>query len=191
VAVVGVDLDDVLCNFTDAYALVCNKLFGRPDVGCQPIDWEWSNYHLTNEEKDAAWVVVKNTMNFWTTLAVEAGASPSMLQALDNKHTLVFITARVGSRGFAVQHQAALWLREKMGIEFPTVIVEYNKGPVASALKLDYFIDDRPKNCIEIQKAVPTCKVYLKDSSHNQQENNFVRVKDFNEFASIVLEDTK
>jgi 5'(3')-deoxyribonucleotidase len=194
-AVIGVDLDDVLVNFTDAYAAVCNKLFGRPEVVCQPVDWEWSNYQLTDEEKSKAWEVVQGTFNFWTTLNVEEGASFQAMENLRSKHDIFFITARVRSVGDSVQHQSCQWLLNNMGVPFPTVIVHHDKAPLASALKLDYFVDDRPKNCLEIKAAVPTCKVFLKDSSHNQDfknvQNGIERVKDFNEFSRIVMEETQ
>jgi hypothetical protein len=73
--------------------------------------------------------------------------------------------------------------------------VGYEKGPLAAALKYDYFIDDRPKNCLDIQKAVPTCKVYLKNSSHNlsfdAEAAGLTRVRDFDEFAIIILKERK
>jgi hypothetical protein len=64
------------------------------------------------------------------------------------------------------------------------------KGPMALALKYDYFIDDRPKNCEDIKRALPDCKVFLRDSSHNRswkEPINIQRIAGFNEFAEIVL----
>ena len=93
-----------------------------------------------------------------------------------------------------MQHQAAAWLSLELGLEYPTVIEEVNKGPLAAALHMDYFIDDRPKNCLEILSAVPTCLVYLKESSHNanyKAPKSITRVKDFNTFAEEVLREAK
>jgi hypothetical protein len=64
------------------------------------------------------------------------------------------------------------------------------KGPMARALKYDFFIDDRPRNCEDIKKALPDCKVFLKDSSHNRSWlciDGIQRIGGFNEFAEIVL----
>ena len=85
------------------------------------------------------------------------------------------------------------------GITFPTVIVSNEKGPLANALKYDYFVDDRPKNVYEVKSARPECKVFLADSSHNQDSETTLkcaslqieRIAGFNEFAKLVLEETK
>lgn len=193
--VIGVDLDDVLADFISEFTRFANARFGRPALGTQPVDWEWSNFGLSKDEQDAVWADIKSEPYFWETLDAEKGADPSKLHALDILHTVYFPTARVNVNGpDPAARQSARWLRNGFGIRFPQVFAAFDKKPMALALKYDYFIDDRPKNCIDIQDALPQCKVYLKDSSHNQTfvcggpNNNFTRVKDFNEFADIILE---
>jgi 5'(3')-deoxyribonucleotidase len=192
---VGIDLDDVLADFISEFTEVAHEMYGRPEIGTQPMDWEWSNFGLSKEEQGKVWDRITRTWNFWEKLAVEPGADRiSMTRLLEDGHDLVFITARAKTAGRTVQEQACRWLDHNFDLEYPTVIVEKDKGPLAAALKLDYFIDDRPKNCIEIQDAVPTCKVFLKNSSHNVGYDStpgkffvpFIRVKDFNEFVNKV-----
>jgi len=185
---IGVDLDDVLVDFMSAFVRVCNDLYGRPELGLLPVDWEWSNLGLSQKEISDAWSVVKNTDSFWETLGVEPGVDPYRVKELSQQHDLFFITARVPTIGATVKNQSCYWLRKNMMIDYPTVIVSYDKGPIAKALKLDYFIDDRPKNVLEIKAVLPDCKVFLKDSSHNQTFNDpdIFRVKDMNEFMDIL-----
>lgn len=194
-SVIGIDLDDVLADFMTVYMDAARKRYNRPPAGSMPIDWEWSNVLPSKEEQAKVWEDVQSKHNFWLTLPVEDGASREMLQALDAKHSVYFPTARVESVGMSARKQSAAWLTMKFGIAYPAVIVAYEKAPMALALKYDYFIDDRPKNCIDIQKALPNCKVYLKDASHNQtfdaEANGFTRVKSFDEFAAIVLQEAK
>lgn len=189
---IGIDLDDVLANFMVPYMDAARKRFGRPPVGAMPIDWEWSNILPSQEEQALVWADVKGMENFWMNLPVIEGVSRDLIRELDEKHVLYFPTARVDSVGMPVRKQSAAWLTMKLGVTYPTVIVAYEKGPMATALKYDYFLDDRPKNCIDIQNALPRCKVFLKDSSHNQtfrdERYYFTRVKNFDEFAKIVLE---
>lgn len=196
-SVIGIDLDDVLADFITEYVILANKRFGRPAVGTLPVDWEWSNVLPDPKEQELVWQDTDAIRNFWTTLPVEEGASPFLIRELDILHDVYFPTARrkAGPDSWPTHLQSAVWIKQKFGVEYPRVIVSYEKGPLAAALKYDYFIDDRPKNCIDIQKAVPKCKVYLKDSTHNQTfdaaANGFTRVKDFDTFASIVLEETE
>ena len=187
---IGIDLDDVLVDFISEYIKISNSLYGVPELDAQPIDWEWSNFPVNKEQHGKIWDRIKNTRNFWLNLDRAKGVSSQNMRALAKLHDLVFITARVPSKGFSVQQQSAAWLSLNLGLKYPTVIEESNKGPLAAALHLDYFVDDRPKNCLEILGAVPTCLVYLKESSHNasfKAPKSITRVKDFNEFAEIVL----
>jgi 5'(3')-deoxyribonucleotidase len=186
---VGIDIDDVLADFISEYVKLANGLFGKPEVDAQPVDWEWSNFDLTKEQHAKVWDKIYNTRNFWLTLKRQAGVTSQNLRMLAKVHDLMFITARAHTKGFSVQQQSAAWLSLELGLKYPTVIEETSKGPLAAALHLDYFIDDRPKNCLEIMKAVPKCKVFLKDSCHNLyfKSNHLSRVKDFNEFAEIIL----
>lgn len=188
---IGIDLDDVLVDFIGTFTGIASDMFGI-DRTIRPIDWEWSNYGLTKEQQGEVWKAVENTYNFWETLGVEQGASArSMLRfRVRSDFDLIFITARKPSLGRSVQEQSAKWLDHRFNLRYPTVIVDNNKGPIAAALKLEYFIDDRPKNCLEIQAAVPNCKVFLKNSTHNTSyvaPVTLPRVQDFDEFVDRVL----
>lgn len=189
-ASIGIDLDDCLADFMSSFSKISYKLFGRPEPGILPVDWEWSNFDLTKEQLNEAWNKVRETYLFWENLGLEPGVTPHNIYDLEERHDVFFITARVPSRGDSIKNQSCNWIRDNIGIENPTVFVTTNKGPLAAALKLDYFVDDRPKNCLEILEAVPTCKIYLKDSSHNQpfSDPRIPRIKDMNEFVDIVKE---
>lgn len=188
--IIGCDLDDVLANFIDEFTTLANLIYGRPELGTDPVDWEWSNFGLSKEEQSDIWDIIKCTQSFWTKLKLEPGVDPSLVYEMDRKHTLYFPTARVDTVGGPAAKQSAAWIRQNFWIEFPAVFAAYDKGPLAIALKYDAFIDDRPKNCLDIKRVLPNCKTYLKDSSHNLSfdagANGLVRVKDFNEFARIV-----
>lgn len=187
---IGIDLDDVLADFIGEYIRLANVMYGEGSMEDIPTDWEWSNFKLSKEQHTKIWDKIKSTRNFWLNLKRTKGVTSQNLRSLAKMHDLVFITARVPTKGFSVQQQSAAWLSLELGLKYPTVIEEKDKGPLASALYLDYFVDDRPKNCLEIKKAVPNCKVYLKAAGHNfgyEEPVDITRVKDFNEFAEIIL----
>lgn len=191
--VIGIDLDDVLADFIPAYVALANKRFGRPALDVLPVDWEWSNMLPDKDEQNLVWGDVDNVYDFWAELDVLPGVDHGLVRRLTTEHTVYFPTARRETvLGTPAAHQSARWLLNKFGIQCPTVIVSYEKGPLAAALKYDYFIDDRTKNCLDILKAVPTCKVFLKNSSHNQsfdaEANGITRIPSINEFAKLILE---
>jgi 5'(3')-deoxyribonucleotidase len=189
-AVIGIDLDDVLFDFIGRFTSMANKKYGRPALGTAPIDWSWSNFGLTKDEITDIWNDIHMTPNFWESLSVGTGVNRGLLTALDALHTVYFPTARAACVGRSVPKQCARVISKHFDIQFPAVFVCMEKGPMALALKYDYFIDDRPKNCEDIKRALPDCKVFLRDSSHNRswkEPINIQRIAGFNEFAEIVL----
>jgi len=186
--IVGIDLDDVLFDFIGRFTAMANKKYGRPAPGTIPCDWHWSNFGLSKEEITDIWNDIHMTANFWEGLSVEAGVNRGLVQAIDALHTVYFPTARAACIGRSVPKQCARAIHKNFDIQYPAVFVANEKGPMALALKYDYFIDDRPKNCEDIKKVLPDCKVYLKTSGHNlSYVLPFDRVESFNDFAEIVI----
>jgi hypothetical protein len=189
--IVGCDLDDVLANFIGTFIDMSIERFGMPARILRPVDWAWSNMGWTKEQEATLWQALHDTHHFWEKLSIMPGVNPDLVYRLNRNTTMYFPTARANSVGDDVQIQSARWLLNNFGIPFPTVIVGNVKGPLAAALKYDYFIDDRDKNCLDVKAARPECQVFLANSSHNQAFKNedfgIQRVSGFNEFAEIVL----
>lgn len=191
---IGIDIDDVLANFVDRQVEILNEMYGKPAIGSKPVDWACSNYGLTKEEYNAVWDVVKKITNFHYSLDPLPEVDERLLYALANKNNdLYFITSRVPNDGpWTVTQQSARWIQDALSIDCPQVLLTSKKGEAAKLIGLDYFIDDRDKNCIEVKEAVPTCEVYINSRSHNLNFDNekfgIKRVENFNEFAKKILE---
>lgn len=189
---VAFDLDDVLADFINPFMKVCAELHNRPDlIGLPPSDWEWTNANMTATQLEEAWEVVNKTPYFWANLPTKDGINKWLIAKVVEKCNVVFPTARAFAPGPSVAVQSAMFIQENFDIQFPTVIVGNSKGPLAAALKYDFFIDDRPKNVLEVKAARPECKVYLNNASHNQTFDSLAhgipRVPSVNEFCKEVL----
>jgi hypothetical protein len=113
-----------------------------------------------------------------------------LVWTLDDAHTVYFPTARAHTSGRPVGKQTARAIHANFDIPYPAVFVSNEKGPMAQALQYDYFIDDKPENCIDVKKALPNCKVFLVSLPHNSKFDapfNTQRVDNFNEFAKLIL----
>jgi 5'(3')-deoxyribonucleotidase len=189
--VIGCDLDDVLADFIERFMAIAADKYGV-DPNLRPTSWEWDGLEMTKERVEGVWDVILHTPRFWEDLNVLPGVDGQAVRDLDHETKLYFPTARaILHGGIDVGKQSARWLENRFGLRFPTVFVSMEKGPLAAALKYDYFIDDRPKNLVDIKNAHPECKVFLQNASHNQGFINPVdmpRVASVNEFAKIVLE---
>ena len=185
---VGVDLDGVCGNFVSAARKLCQELFnGRPDDSLIQTTWAFSSLGITPEEENILWKKIDSIPNWWLTHDVMPDTS--LLKPLCDKHRVVFITNRKDGTGIPVDKQSAEWLVRKFYIFHPTVLLSNEKGPLAKGLKLDWFIDDRPKNVEEVASYYPECKTVLLDTTYNQECKYPIRVKSFNEFARPLLED--
>lgn len=186
--IIGCDLDDVLADFIKKFMEIAAKKYGV-DATIRPTSWEWDGADMTPERVDGVWSEILSTTNFWETLDIEPGADFCQVHRLNEATRIYFPTARAICPGRGVEVQSARWLHDQFDLSPSTVIVSNEKGPLAAALKYDYFIDDRPKNCIDIKYASPKTKVFLKNASHNQgvRISEVPRIENFNEFVNVVL----
>ena len=198
---IGIDMDDVCADFQSSYVELLNKLYGRPPIGTAPIDWEGSNLMLSAEETKQSWLEVAKVHNFWAKLKPLPSFDVETVELLMEthvRHDVWFITNRFETPGVSPLKQTKYWLNRETLMKTPNVLIANEKGPVASVLQLDAFIDNRPKNCLDVLGARPTARVYLADSSHNKtfvsdwnearQQPFIPRVKDLKEFLKIMLE---
>ena len=189
-SVIGCDLDGVLFNFSKSFNDAANRRYGRPDVSTKWADWNGSNLGLTKEEFKQTWCDIAATVNFWETVTVMPHVNRELVWTLDDAHTVYFPTARAHTSGRPVGKQTARAIHANFDIPYPAVFVSNEKGPMAQALQYDYFIDDKPENCIDVKKALPNCKVFLVSLPHNSKFDapfNTQRVDNFNEFAKLIL----
>ena len=63
---------------------------------------------------------------------------------------MIFLTKRPASAGATAQVQTQRWLMAK-GFPLPSVyVVQGSRGRIADALGLDFVVDDRPENCLDV-----------------------------------------
>jgi 5'(3')-deoxyribonucleotidase len=190
---IGIDMDDVLCDFQKRFVALLNEMYGRPPLSTAPIDWNWSNCEVSVEEMKAAWAKAATVRNLWGNLEPLPEFDKEtvrLLQDANARHDVFFVTNRFNTPGQSPLKQTKAWLVNSAYIAMPNVLIAKDKGPMASVLELDAFIDDRPKNVIDVLEARPNARVYLCDSSHNKtfDDPRIPRVKDLKEFLKLILE---
>lgn len=166
----GYDLDGVLCDFNRGFCQLIREQTGRSlptPSDSWPTTWNYHReYGVTFEEEAILWETIKRD-DFWFRLyPLEEAASA--LATIDkqrmNGDQVYFITSRPGKMA---KLYTEWWLRNH-GIGQPTVIIAYEKGPLAKALDLDMFVDDKFENCRDVARDCPTCTVYLVDRAYNR-----------------------
>ena len=191
---IGIDMDDVCANFQKKEVEVMHGMFGRPPIGTMPIDWAGSNLQVSKEEYDQFWAKSATMENFWLNidpLPSFDDETVSLLLSVVLEHDVYFVTNRYETPGMSAMKQTKAWLYYHASMDSPNVVLAKEKGPMATVLQLDAFIDDRPKNCLDVLAARPNAHVFLADSSHNQpfKDERIPRVKDLKTFLKIMLEE--
>lgn len=179
---VGIDVDGVL---SDTVVAIHRKFPG----------WDTSKGWyggFTKKKFEEVWKSAKHEANFWLSIPVVQGFNHRLMIKLNSKHDLYFITDRFDTVGGSAARQTMAWVLFQLlaGNTPAGVLIAKKKGPVAAALQLDYFVDDKPENCMDVQVSFPACKTYLCTLPHNLHFNSplLPRVANFNEFAKVVLE---
>ena len=107
---------------------------------------------MTARQQRRLWRHVETIENFWETLTeIEPGAVARLAAvATERKWEVLFLTKRPASAGATSQMQTQRWLEAK-GFALPSVyVVQGSRGRIAAALGLDFVVDDRPENCLDI-----------------------------------------
>ncbi|MSO55787.1 MAG: hypothetical protein EXQ55_02535 [Acidobacteria bacterium] len=186
------DMDGTLADLSSAYAELEERLFGVADTEHErpapevreaeqhedstvtpPAETEGerrtrarrSLAHAATDHRDRVWRAIEATPNFWTTLKpLEHGAVPRLYE-LTGEHNweVFFVTQRPATAGGTVQWQTHKWLVEN-GFKTPSVIpLSAARGKLASALRLDYLVDDTPQNCVDVLSDSSTRAILLVD----------------------------
>jgi len=170
---IGFDLDGTLADLSTTYREFETRLFGPQNTSSDEAisdseDVEAvaavaadgrsaSKARLKQAREDssrqsAVWKEIKETADFWTVLRpLEPGVVGDLYTtAIENKWEVFFITQRPPSAGATVQLQTQRWLIAQ-GFETPSVLtLSGSRGKAASALELDFLVDDLPKNCVDV-----------------------------------------
>lgn len=195
---IGFDIDGVLADFTTAYQAAFVQLTGKnlfePDDARNPPVWDWPEHRgYTKKETRQVWDYIKDSPDWWTSLAEEDGMSDlrRIYPQLVQDHDVYFITNRVGQD---VKWQSEVWLATALNnpLPSPTVLLSIKeKGFVAHGLRLDVFIDDNLENVVDIVIKTsgwgkPT-RTYLLDRSYNRDITpvGVTRVKSVHEMLTL------
>jgi hypothetical protein len=165
---IGFDMDGVLADFASAYRAVETRLHGPaepariddPENVADTADGEAPV--ATRRHRDAIWEAIRQTPDFWQTLApLDPGAVRRIHEmTLRHRWETFFITQRPATEGETVQRQTQRWLVAQ-GFDLPSVLVINGpRGAAAGALSLDYHVDDSPTNCVDV-KAESTARPIL------------------------------
>ena len=129
-----------------------------PDVSADPeaipkaADHDASRLLLTARQERRLWRHVVSIENFWETLKeIEPGAIARLARlAAEHRWEVIFLTKRPASAGATAQVQSQRWLSAN-GFSMPSVyVVQGSRGRIAAALGLEFVVDDRPENCLDV-----------------------------------------
>jgi hypothetical protein len=107
---------------------------------------------MTDRQQRRLWRHVESIDGFWESLKeIEPGAVARLAAlASELRWELIFLTKRPESVGATAQVQSQRWLQAH-GFTLPSVyVVQGSRGRVADAFKLDFVVDDRPDNCLDV-----------------------------------------
>jgi 5'(3')-deoxyribonucleotidase len=188
--IVGIDVDGVLADFVKGFFQLSRDYLHKPGLDVTEADnWDFVG-QISESELDLIWQKIKYSTvctNWWTTL--DKLPNTDNLTKACQDFDVVFVTNKVSTRGFSPETQVKIWLLKEYLIKQPRIVVSKGeKGPVAQELGLQWFIDDRDKNCVSVKNTVSECQVYLQNQRYNRGFNraDIPRINSLNEFLSLI-----
>lgn len=181
---IGIDVDGILADFNYSYCKLAVEVTGRnlfPQLPYAPPCWDYLQpLGYTPEEEKAIWGVIIASDSFWKGLWPYQDTD-TVLKRLTTRwdDDIYFITNRPGKQA-KIQTEVFLF---NHGYTHPTVLVSGDKGPVAKGLKLDYFIDDKPSNCIDVADGSKETKVFMLNCTWNT--SNIFAIEDITRVTSV------
>ena len=185
--------DGVLADFNTGYRELVHQLtdFLMPEISPTfPHTWNYDKA-LGMDPKDISrcWQAIRDSESFWRNLPDLEG-SHTFLKNVSRweaaGHEFYFVTSRVGK---FVKHQTEAWLTQYGCLNFPTVLISSKKGLSAAALDLDYYIDDKNENCLDVQRDSPTTKGFMLARAWNQAYPGIPRLEHLDQFTQILQEE--
>lgn len=159
--IIGVDIDGVLAQFNESYIDLVIKVTGKDLFPPRPFaitTWNYPEaYGYSNEEVSAVWKAIIASRDFWRKLQPYDDAKSFLRQLWQRDQEVYFITSRVGDH---VREQTEFWLKH-MGFYHPTVLISSEKGECCHALKVDFYIDDKNENCVDVAMKSPITYGYM------------------------------
>jgi hypothetical protein len=107
---------------------------------------------MTVRQERRLWRHVQSIDGFWESLQEIEPGIVARLAALsaDRRWEVIFLTKRPETAGAIAQVQTQRWLQAR-GFPLPSVfVVQGSRGRVAESLALDFVVDDRPENCLDV-----------------------------------------
>ena len=169
---IAFDLDGVLADMESELARQAKSLFGDRAATREPIAAPVPQQQAGSDDSSAdasppaddvaldltprqlgrLWRHVETIDGFWETLKeIEPGTIARLATiATSRRWEVIYLTKRPASAGATAQLQSQRWL-EVNGFKLPSVyVVQGSRGRIASALGLDFVVDDRPENCLDV-----------------------------------------
>jgi hypothetical protein len=168
---IGFDLDGVFADMEGELVRHAEKLFGEAmtrrvattvsaEEGAAPEETEaaapeapaLAGLQMTSRQTRRLWRHVQSIDNFWGSLAeLEPGVIARVAELAANRRwEIIFLTKRPECAGETSQVQTQRWLEAK-GFPLPSVfVVQGSRGRIAASLDLDFVVDDRPENCLDV-----------------------------------------
>jgi hypothetical protein len=147
---IALDIDGVLADMESELVRQAALVFG--EAGARKPSVPPSLKNMTMRQQRKLWRHVESIENFWETLEeLEPGVIARLAELAGNRRwEIIFLTKRPESAGATAQVQSQRWLESK-GFSLPSVyVVQGSRGRIAAALGLDFVVDDRPENCLDV-----------------------------------------
>jgi 5'(3')-deoxyribonucleotidase len=190
--IVMFDVDGVLAEFIGGFTARAARIFPGVPITYGRDQPSWNGFPgMTKPMISATWDSIRNDPAFWFDLSsLTTYEEEDRIRILCATQDVYFVTAR--HAGPSAKQQTEMWLQDRIGLQYPTVVLSTKKGEVAKAIGADFCIDDKASNASTVAWLTEDkTKSHLLDRPYNRVDPDFmassvVRVSSVTEYLNII-----
>lgn len=184
---IGIDLDGVAYQWTKTARYMLREILPNSPytkdgpLGTECTEWDYIKHNIAPEHNKWLW---KEGVKLG--LFRHGHLFPGTIKALRKLNELGRLVA-ITQRPEAAAEDTFAWINFHR-LPFREVHVLHG-GSKTVVQPCDFFIDDRPENCIELAEAWPQCRVFIPDRPWNTMfySLNVTRIFSWDEFVNAVV----
>ena len=129
------------------------------------------------------WAAIKASDTFWQNIPPYPDAQEQLLRLQDAGIPMVFITNRMGVNP---EQQTRQWLAD-LGVTDPYVVVSEHKAKVCNELGVNYYIDDKNENVLDVTADAHGTLCWMLGRGWNEPITGSIYIDELSEFVDDVL----
>lgn len=180
---IGIDIDDTITNTWNYFIPIFSEKFNIPMNKIKQLPpYYGSIKEIVSLEEYFS--LMRKHEDLMQEMPLKPDVKEILTKLKEEGNTIIFITAR-GNKGYSDPYLITKKYLDDNSIPYDKIIINaYEKGTVCKKEKIDLFIDDNLKNCIDVSNQ--GIEVIMMEAEYNINDIQFTRMKNWKQVYEYI-----